>query len=336
MAEAAGARLESLPITAAGPGEEELAIDVAWLGSQRPQKVLLHSSGLHGVEAFAGSAIQLQLLETPPVLDTTTALILVHVLNPYGMAWLRRFNENNVDLNRNFLNTSKGESYRGSPEGYAVLDALLNPSRLPWLDVFALKAGWLILRHGLSTLEQAIVSGQYDYPEGLFFGGSELQEGPRLYKDFLERELAGAERIFAIDVHTGLGPFGEDTVLVAEENFARLRAALGERVEAFSTSDDNVAYEIRGGLHEMLPRLLGAVQVDFVGQEFGTFGQVRVLGALRKENFAHHHRAPSMEDPFKQDLRDAFYPDDEEWREKVLGRGRELFEQGLRLLSDGS
>ncbi len=86
----------------------------------------------------------------------------------------------------------------------------------------------------------------------------------------------------------------------------------------------------------MVPRLLGAVKVDFVGQEFGTFGQIRVLGALRKENFAHHHLAPSIEDQFKQDLRDAFYPDDEEWRRKVLGRGRELVEQGLRLLSEGS
>jgi hypothetical protein len=25
------------------------------------------------------------------------AIVLVHILNPYGMAWLRRFNENNVD-----------------------------------------------------------------------------------------------------------------------------------------------------------------------------------------------------------------------------------------------
>ena len=31
------------------------------------------------------------------------AIVLVHALNPFGFAWRRRWNENNVDLNRNFL-----------------------------------------------------------------------------------------------------------------------------------------------------------------------------------------------------------------------------------------
>src|SRR5262245_8496682 len=98
----AGARLQALPLRAKGPKGEELSIEIATFGSDNPQRVLLHSSGLHGVEGFAGSAIQLQLLRNIPPLAADAALILVHILNPYGMAWLRRVNENNVDLNRNF------------------------------------------------------------------------------------------------------------------------------------------------------------------------------------------------------------------------------------------
>ena len=48
-------------------------------------------------------SLQLALLDAPPAPGPGDALVLVHVLNPYGMAWLRRTNENNVDLNRNFL-----------------------------------------------------------------------------------------------------------------------------------------------------------------------------------------------------------------------------------------
>ena len=55
--------------------------------------------------------------------------VLLHALNPYGFAWLRRVNEHNVDLNRNFL--LPGEAYRGSPAGYAALDPLLNPKSPP-------------------------------------------------------------------------------------------------------------------------------------------------------------------------------------------------------------
>ena len=102
-AEAAGATLHAIALPAKGPRGEALAIDIAWLGTTHPQRVLLHTSGLHGVEAFTGSAAQLALLDTPPRLAASDALVVVHVLNPYGMAWLRRTNENNVDLNRNFL-----------------------------------------------------------------------------------------------------------------------------------------------------------------------------------------------------------------------------------------
>ena len=30
-------------------------------------------------------------------------IVFIHIINPYGMAWNRRVNEYNVDLNRNFL-----------------------------------------------------------------------------------------------------------------------------------------------------------------------------------------------------------------------------------------
>ncbi len=110
-----GGRLETISIDAKGSKGEDLSIDIAWFGVATPRRVLLHSSGLHGVEGFAGSAIQLQLMNTLPTLSKDSALIIVHVLNPYGMAWLRRFNENNVDLNRNFL---ADESYNDVPPTY--------------------------------------------------------------------------------------------------------------------------------------------------------------------------------------------------------------------------
>ena len=114
-AEAAGETC-SLCLDAAGPEGSPLTIDIACLGSPAPERALLHTSGMHGVEGFAGSAIQLALLQRPLSLPPDGAVVLVHGLNPYGMAWLRRVNENNVDLNRNFL--TAGERYEGAPTGY--------------------------------------------------------------------------------------------------------------------------------------------------------------------------------------------------------------------------
>jgi len=154
----AGAALKTLALQSRGPRGESLGIDIAWLGAQSAPKVLLHVCGLHGVEAHAGSAVQLALLQAPPPLAADTALVLVHVANPWGMAWRRRCNAGNVDLNRNFLDP--GASWSGYPPLYGALDPLLNPPSPPSCDFFLLRLAWFALRHGSAAVRQAIAHGQ--------------------------------------------------------------------------------------------------------------------------------------------------------------------------------
>jgi Protein of unknown function (DUF2817) len=325
----AGARLEALPLTATGPNSEELSIDIAWLGSRTPQRALVHSSGLHGVEGFAGSAVQLELLERPPLLPADTAIVFVHVLNPYGMAWLRRVNENNVDLNRNFRVDG---SYQGSPAAYARLDALLNPATAPASDLFFARAAYLILRHGMTALKQAVVGGQYDFPKGLFFGGKEMQESSRKYQVFLTERLALAESAVVVDVHTGIGKFGEDTLLVESKDQDRLRSRFGPRVTAIQPGE-GPAYRIEGGLQSMIFTVFSKKRPIFIGQEFGTYSGMKVLHALREENRWHHFGAGTMDHPAKRHIKEAFCPANESWRESVLNRGRQLVEDAIAHLS---
>src|SRR5438067_8184266 len=129
-----------------------------------------------------------------------------------------------------------------------------------------LEDGRLILKIGMPTLKQAVVGGQYEYPKGLFYGGKRLEQGPEKYKTLLTGRLSSAERIIAIDVHTGLGKYGEDTLLVEEEDYDALRSMFGERV-APSEPDKSVAYRIRGALDTMLPQAVPKADVFTVTQE---------------------------------------------------------------------
>ena len=89
-------------IGVSGPAGESLSIDTALLGNPSPENVVIVSSGLHGVEGFFGSAVQLAFIEQHSArrgLPSNAAIILIHALNPFGFAWRRRWNENNVDLN---------------------------------------------------------------------------------------------------------------------------------------------------------------------------------------------------------------------------------------------
>ena len=101
----AGATMEQHQVDVGEPGAG-LTIDIATVGSRTPSWAVVVSSGVHGVEGFFGSAIQLAWLSrqtagVPPPGDG--AVVLVHAVNPSGFSTLRRTNEANVDLNRNFL-----------------------------------------------------------------------------------------------------------------------------------------------------------------------------------------------------------------------------------------
>ncbi len=323
-------KLDCLPLAATGPDGETLAIDIGWFGAPRPRRVVVHSSGIHGVEGYAGSAIQLQwLAEGIPAMPADAALALVHVLNPYGFAWLRRANENNVDLNRNF----RAADATDPVIAYAELDALVNPRAAPHRGGFYARSAWLALRRGLPYLRQAVTAGQRANPRGLFYAGTTLEPGYALFRDYLQQKLASAQCIVAIDVHTGLGSYGEDTLLVdAAHERGRVHQAMyasfGDRVRL----QDNAgfAYRVHGAQHDMYYDLFPQAAVHFAGQEFGTLHALRVLAALRAENYW-HHRGAGPDHPSKQALLAAFCPADTAWRARVLARGREVAAQACTL-----
>jgi hypothetical protein len=104
----------------------------------------------------------------------------------------------------------------------------------------------------LPNIRQAVAEGQYEYPAGLFFGGKVLQHGPALLQDWFVKHLWAAGRIVPVDVHTGLGAYGQDSVLVEPEDYERQRKAFGERVRV---PDPKVVYETRGGYPAMIARV---------------------------------------------------------------------------------
>eukprot|EP01032_Pedospumella_encystans_P016815 gene16815-19167_t len=85
-----------------GAQGEELAMDVAVQGPADAAQVLMTTSAVHGIEGFCGSAIQTGLLHSLS-LPPGVAVVHVHAVNPHGFSHARRVNEDNVDLNRNFI-----------------------------------------------------------------------------------------------------------------------------------------------------------------------------------------------------------------------------------------
>ncbi|MEO6810115.1 MAG: M14 family metallopeptidase [Isosphaeraceae bacterium] len=331
-----GARLEAFAIKPVGPDGEPLTIDIALLGDERPARVVVVSSGLHGVEAPLGSAVQAAWLSDPNAsgsLPPGAAVVLLHALNPFGFAWSRRVNEGNVDLNRNAVN--QGEVYQGCPARYAELDGLLNPRRPPRLfDSFLFEALRAQFRYGLPAVKQAIAGGQYEYPLGLFFGGNERSRTVEILAEGLPRWVGDAEHIVHIDIHTGLGRWATCRLLLNDvEPPKHSWLAEGFGVGAFESPDPRgTAYETRGDLLNWCGQsLFPDRRYDGLCAEFGTYPGIVVLTALRAENQGHHWGDPDARACrlAKRLIREAFSPASPRWRAATTAHGLAIIHQAI-------
>ncbi|MCI5064730.1 DUF2817 domain-containing protein [bacterium] len=318
-----------------GPSGEELAIDVLWIGESNPKRVFLHISGTHGVEGYAGSAIQTELLKGEISPPTGSAIVFLHALNPWGMAHGRRGNEGNVDLNRNFL--LDDQKYEGAPDAYRKVQSFLNPKEAPTrIDLFFPEIAYQILRHGFTLLKQAIAGGQYEYPKGIYYGGHELQPSSIFLRDFLRERLDGVQELYVLEVHTGLGEFGTDLLFWPLAPSDEKTKLLQTRLEETLDSDDpteGAGFRTPGDLQNELPKILPQTEVYWILQEFGTFGPIRMLRALRNENAYHHHGSDYSQTHWsKRELVDVFSPASEQWQKRVLDRGVSLAKKFFSLL----
>lgn len=219
-AEAASAALRSFVHPAQrDPEGGPLAIDVACLGDCTAARQALLLSGTHGQEGFCGSALQIAWMRQGGAarLPPGVGVVLVHGLNPYGFAHLTRTTENNVDLNRNFIDRNATPA----PEN-ARYDSLHQALLMrDWTDaenarVDAAMAGFTE-QHGRDALFDTLARGQYRHPDGLMYGGADREWSNLTLETIVQETLAAAEKVAFIDWHTGIGEYGKPFFLCFNE-----------------------------------------------------------------------------------------------------------------------
>ncbi|MGD1892209.1 MAG: DUF2817 domain-containing protein [Cyclobacteriaceae bacterium] len=300
--------------------QQGLFIDTAlWQGSS--DTLLIHVSGVHGVEAYPGSAVQCAFLDqwNPNQLGDCS-LLLIHCVNPFGMRYLRRWNAHNVDLNRNFL-----DQFAELPANpmYSKLNDFLNPKQERQLNGFTWQALRKLLRYRFSALQQAIAQGQYSNPEGLFYGGNQLSTEASLLLEFFRQHLSHYTRIRGIDFHTGLGKFGQSSFYL-EPDFSFTQHQQAESLlntsAIYGEPGKRQSYRIQGSLIAGLKRFYHSQDFLMLTQEIGTIGPIRILQALREENYCYYHKINSQPQT-AQRLKQVFCLDEPEWKETAVRAG---------------
>lgn len=349
-AQGAGARLKTYENPhAKGPGGGRLFLDTAWFGRQDATTVLLNTSGTHGAEGFAGSAAQHAWISDggPKALPPGVGVLMVHALNPFGFAWGLRGTENNVDLNRNFLDPSA--PYPDNPL-YGDIHQMLCPARLDqaFFAKLAADSAKLVQTHGQWALEDAISRGQYTHPDGYHFGGHGPEWSNLTLHQVLAADMARARRVGFIDWHTGPTGNGELIYLCFSERgspaYERAAQWWGERqldpamVDAQWGSKRPTRRGILfWGVEEALApqgELTGAV-VEFCSADSkADAGQaLRVSMLERWLRFEGGFDAPEAAGYFAE-IRNDYAPDRASWRDNVVTNGLSVYERALAGLAE--
>jgi hypothetical protein len=320
-----------------GRDGEELAMDVARDGPSNASRLLIVSSACHGVEGFCGSGVQVASLHDREWRDHAAqrgvAVLYIHALNPYGFSHIRRTTHENIDLNRNFHDFTRPLPVN---DEYRELHSLILPPDWPPSRANNEAIGHYVAAHGEAALQAAISRGQHEFPQGLFFGGTAPAWSNVALREVLRAHGRRASRVAWIDIHTGLGPSGVGERIYAgrddEQAVARARAWWdgGGATPVTSIHDGSSSSAFLTGLmslsiHDECPH----AEYTGIALEYGTVPMMQTMQALRAEHWLHLNpkASESMGAQIRQEMKDAFYTDTDEWKAEVLRQARDALFQ---------
>ena len=343
-ARAAKAHLSEYRHPLRGPFDEALFTDVAVIGDPSASRVLVALSGTHGVEGYYGSNCQASWLQelAGRELPRDVAVVMIHLINPWGTAWMRRVNEDNIDLNRNYLDFAQpapvNRGYETLHEIYAC--SQLRGSQRERADALLAER---LRAEGWSALMSIVEAGQYAHPDGLFYGGQAPSWSNQTLHRIMQQHLAQARTVMCFDLHTGAGDYGHPMLLaIAQAAYPALddaQAVYGPWLHTLLTgsdsqSDTGVAATATGYTSQALLNALPDQHLMQFVIECGTYPGEQIHRHLRDDHWLHLHGDPCdrVGRQIKLDLLEQFFPADSDWQALVWLRTRQIWERALAAL----
>jgi hypothetical protein len=336
-----GAELFSLSVES--KLDNDLTIDFCYLPPENEKsKLLILSSGIHGIEGITGSAVQAMLMDKA-LADggyPETGILFVHAINPYGFKYLRRVSENNVDMNRNW--DAEVSLFSTKNQGYSELYSMLNPEGKVSTGslknrFFLLVAIERLIEKSMKSLRQAILQGQYEYPEGLYFGGTDFEPQMAMLMPVFKQYAEEYETVLNIDLHTGYGELGVLHLFPNPVDDPVVKEAMEHIFKGYviDWGDSDDFYTINGSFTDFIGILMPDKLYVPMVFEYGTLNSQTTLGSIRSihnmilenQGFQHGYRSADDERRVKTNFMEMYNPSSEAWRSKVLSDTRELMEK---------
>ncbi len=326
--------------------DNDLTIDFCYIpATDTTLKLMVINSGIHGIEGFVGSAVQQMLMAEffKPEMTSEVGILIVHGMNAWGFKNQRRFSENNVDLNRNY--SLKESLFLTKNDGFVALYDMLTPKgELNMNSIknkfFMLTAIKQIAQKGMPALLQAFAQGQYEFPEGIYYGGNAFEQQVGIMSGVLKEKSAAYQTVLSIDLHTGFGERGKLHLFPNPVDDPEIRQKMETIFDGHQIDwgDSDNFYTVSGQFVEFIGDLLPDKTSIPMVMEFGTLNTSTTIGAVKSahisivENQGAHYGYKSEKDKekAKAGYYEMFYPPSEKWRTNAITISLEMMESVMK------
>lgn len=324
---------------------DDLTIDFAIHETRKKEKLIIFVSGTHGVEGYTGSAIQLYFIDKFfDKIKNKYSIAFIHALNPYGFKNNRRYNENNVDLNRNSLDDFSKLNYlfeidnpiNNIMKKYDLFDCKRPLNNLNseiirhYTKIFS-----LIFKYGASKTITALGFGQNRYPKGVCFAGIKKEKSIIALEKYIQKITKGYKEAIFIDIHTGASKKYNLDIFTNNKsklnNLLKIKRKIRNIKEISLTKKKGLDHI--GGLENTFFKKSLAKENIYAILEYGTINKYSTVLSLNYlsyllsiENQVTHYGPIEKLKRIRQRLKKAYFPETKKYMKNVINKTEKLFD----------
>lgn len=305
---------------------KDLTINFA-ISKKKNKSLILFISGTHGVEGYIGSAVQLYIIDKYlKKINNKFDVSFVHSLNPFGFKNNRRYNENNVDLNRNNIDDYTEKKIIENNK-HILEYPLFNPKRERRKEFFEKIEYYFevlssVRKRGLLKTINVIGFGQSLFPKGICFTGKEKQKSIIYLEEYIKEITKNYDNFILVDLHTGASKkYKLDVYFTKSKDNLFLNSF--KKIKDISQNKYNGLDHI-GGLNNILKKS-NAKNNQYVLFEFGTINRFSTVLSLNylsyllvKENQIYNFGPKEKIKKIKEEMKKAYSPSDNRYKKFVI------------------
>jgi hypothetical protein len=315
----------------AGPEGEALHAAACRVGPAEASNVILVISGTHGIEGYAGSAVQVGLLRDPGRwlrLPQDTAVVFLHMVNPWGAAWSRKENEDNAEQMRHFYYC---HAERRPTPVFEDFYRTIAFERAKTVDEFFERSrayAEVVGRHGAEEVARALREGQGTRPDSIVYSGGPPSWSKCVLDEVVLKHCRAARRIAICDLHTAVGGYGDMVVI----SWAVPGSVERQRVEGWFEGDLWPWDEEPISPYGFIAKLIDGSETVPLAIEAGTESlkpDDQYIFALDMWLHLHGDRMAPKNRQYVERYRRYFYPEEPVWMGLVWKNAQRRWEQLL-------